>query len=112
MKNETGEPDNREQIVGQEGDDGDSKYQPANWIQPFGQCRYQTQCFLSKRDLIRRCILWNPLCEGVLVELLQPFGVRLKLFAQLSGVHPFYILLDRKSTRLNSSHVAISYAVF
>src|SRR5690606_41883992 len=28
------------------------------------------------------------------------------------AVDPFYFLADRKSTRLNSSHVKISYAVF
>src|SRR5215510_3429277 len=38
----------------------------------------------------------------------------LKLFlydCARQGVHPLDHLLDRKSTRLNSSHVAISYAV-
>src|SRR5699024_11429021 len=30
----------------------------------------------------------------------------------LAGVYPVAMQLDRKSTRLNSSHVSISYAVF
>src|SRR5690625_5829996 len=33
--------------------------------------------------------------------------------ARVDGIHvPHTVLIDRKSTRLNSSHVAISYAVF
>src|SRR5690625_6696242 len=36
----------------------------------------------------------------------KPFGLRFQ------GRHPRVALQDRKSTRLNSSHVAISYAVF
>src|SRR5690554_7699072 len=37
----------------------------------------------------------------------QPRGIRvLKLFP------PYLVMVDRKSTRLNSSHVRISYAVF
>src|SRR5256885_9368393 len=28
------------------------------------------------------------------------------------GIWPFWVQLDRKSTRLNSSHLVISYAVF
>src|SRR3712207_8671510 len=30
----------------------------------------------------------------------------------IDNVHPFALLIDRKSTRLNSSHANISYAVF
>src|SRR5438067_6369647 len=38
------------------------------------------------------------------IEVLEP--------ANPDALHPFEIKLDRKSTRLNSSHVSISYAVF
>src|SRR5207253_10651694 len=41
----------------------------------------------------------------------QLIGVVLKHFAD-EGAGGFYFTSDRKSTRLNSSHVAISYAVF
>src|SRR5690625_6877354 len=37
------------------------------------------------------------------------YGEALQNIADLDAEHP---LIDRKSTRLNSSHVAISYAVF
>src|SRR5699024_1457438 len=40
-----------------------------------------------------------------------PVGV-LPTFAQIGFWAPILLLLDRKSTRLNSSHVSISYAVF
>src|SRR5207249_10872715 len=36
----------------------------------------------------------------------------LELALIATAVAPFMLLLDRKSTRLNSSHVSISYAVF
>src|SRR5690625_7240334 len=41
-------------------------------------------------------------------KLLTPMMIRLFIYAQLKNLSS----LDRKSTRLNSSHVAISYAVF
>src|SRR5690606_40843748 len=47
---------------------------------------------------------------------LQPIGVRglvdLLPDVPVVAVPPFGYVLDRKSTRLNSSHVKISYAVF
>src|SRR5690625_7000415 len=45
-----------------------------------------------------------------------PVGRSLSIIQFQSPLHPiwaaFYFVKDRKSTRLNSSHVAISYAVF
>src|SRR5690625_3182426 len=60
--------------------------------------------------------------ESVTREVLEETGLTIK-FPKLCGIKQFqdkngarYIVLlyktDRKSTRLNSSHVAISYAVF
>src|SRR5690625_6257283 len=46
----------------------------------------------------------RPLCEQ-----LGPDAI---LFPRLRGIPQVDLWLDRKSTRLNSSHVAISYAVF
>src|SRR5690625_6304309 len=44
------------------------------------------------------------------------FGVLFGTYLSITDItwnsHPFLLILDRKSTRLNSSHVAISYAVF
>src|SRR5690625_6095999 len=42
-------------------------------------------------------------------ELREAF-VKDMVFLHHCGIHP--VVVDRKSTRLNSSHVAISYAVF
>src|SRR5690625_7111926 len=50
----------------------------------------------------------------VLGDILE-LGEHAKKFHQQIGEHicdPITAVLDRKSTRLNSSHVAISYAVF
>src|SRR5690625_6169122 len=44
----------------------------------------------------------------LLAELLAPTGI----LGEIVGGEPDPVLRDRKSTRLNSSHVAISYAVF
>src|SRR5690625_924324 len=38
-------------------------------------------------------------------------GIALAMVAAIKGYH-MILIIDRKSTRLNSSHVAISYAVF
>src|SRR5699024_3394106 len=40
------------------------------------------------------------------------WGVALATLLVFATSFPLYILADRKSTRLNSSHVSISYAVF
>src|SRR5690625_5574188 len=52
-----------------------------------------------------------------LLQVLSISGIAMIIFALLSIPIsdlklPIFILIDRKSTRLNSSHVAISYAVF
>src|SRR5690625_7050771 len=60
--------------------------------------------------------LFYILIEGISLEIVtQRFFTSTQSFAFLAI--PFFILMgsimeDRKSTRLNSSHVAISYAVF
>src|SRR5437667_8866128 len=43
---------------------------------------------------------------------LQRFGVHPREFAGLPGILLAPLLQDRKSTRLNSSHITTSYAVF
>src|SRR5699024_12135077 len=40
------------------------------------------------------------------------FDAPIRVGKSLTGTHPFTTQPDRKSTRLNSSHVSISYAVF
>src|SRR5699024_12545250 len=50
------------------------------------------------------------------ILLLHPASIFLSVFpllsSSVSSVSPSLFLSDRKSTRLNSSHVSISYAVF
>src|SRR5690606_39266869 len=47
--------------------------------------------------------------HGRQVGLLRMIGLEVRLLAPASPIRP---VVDRKSTRLNSSHVKISYAVF
>src|SRR5690625_7065445 len=68
-----------------------------------------TTLFRSKRDDNQR----NKLLRNVRAQDLVQFG----LIPEFVGRVPVFVTLDefwedRKSTRLNSSHVAISYAVF
>src|SRR5690625_6854167 len=49
----------------------------------------------------------TPLVEACFLYLLRVSPVRTSLISRLS-----FLIKDRKSTRLNSSHVASSYAVF
>src|SRR3712207_8354216 len=59
-----------------------------------------------RADVDRRDLL----DEGVLV--VRARGQRLLLDAPLARLHQEIVGVDRKSTRLNSSHANISYAVF
>src|SRR5690606_545317 len=63
----------------------------------------------------------NPEVTGYIVQLPLPTGIDENAMLELidpdkdaDGLHPTNLgrLVDRKSTRLNSSHVKISYAVF
>src|SRR5699024_11614679 len=60
----------------------------------------QGQFWLSETPAIPGSISWNSACSRICT-----WGIFKK-----SNASPIY--LDRKSTRLNSSHVSISYAVF
>src|SRR5690625_1879187 len=66
---------------------------------------------------------WRPLLESLTAEVLQELtahraregeqlGTAMRDFARQMLTHIETVKKDRKSTRLNSSHVAISYAVF
>src|SRR5207253_4121927 len=59
--------------------------------------------FLHRPDTVRQGYLG----AGLVIGLLMVWGG--SFLGRLLGIAP---LTDRKSTRLNSSHVAISYAVF
>src|SRR5690606_40247811 len=52
--------------------------------------------------------LW-PIFTDTLFDLTKQFNCQIHAFVLMSN---HYHLIDRKSTRLNSSHVKISYAVF
>src|SRR5437899_7533176 len=43
---------------------------------------------------------------------IRVFAIRTQIFERQNGDRPFDFGRDRKSTRLNSSHLGISYAVF
>src|SRR5699024_11342253 len=49
---------------------------------------------------------------STLESLLKYISLRMNQHYQFPQSHLFVIHVDRKSTRLNSSHVSISYAVF
>src|SRR5699024_12645528 len=65
-------------------------------------------------------IAWSLLLCGVaLMFWMDIFDVQILAQTLVNGADsfsllaiPFFVLADRKSTRLNSSHVSISYAVF
>src|SRR5690554_7755828 len=61
----------------------------------------------ERRDLVSKpqALTWQWLQEGEQAELLMSFSLN-------AGHYATSVLKDRKSTRLNSSHVRISYAVF
>src|SRR5690606_39899892 len=80
----------------------------------FRSLRYPIQAFTAL--IFPYCMCFLPFAEWELVRscfraLLRigPVGVFAGLY---SALYRFYPRLDRKSTRLNSSHVKISYAVF
>src|SRR5690606_41973960 len=58
---------------------------------------------------------WSPywdLDRTVLVEKSPPNLMKMRYFQEIFPRSRFVVVTDRKSTRLNSSHVKISYAVF
>src|SRR5690606_40491924 len=55
-------------------------------------------------------VAWEPLRQINRNEIPYPYGVLTPIDTEFSDID--YEKLDRKSTRLNSSHVKISYAVF
>src|SRR5690606_40261002 len=67
-------------------------------------------CPEKKEEMIRSAATFlpenYPIDESLLVEAMNE-----PMFASVASAHE-YLLSDRKSTRLNSSHVKISYAVF
>src|SRR5436189_4425645 len=58
-------------------------------------------------DTLKRC--FDVVGASIFLVLLSPVFAAAALAVRLSGPGP---ILDRKSTRLNSSHRCISYAVF
>src|SRR5690554_4477323 len=48
----------------------------------------------------------------MLKEGIQPLAIEIFILALVVAIIGFIVFVDRKSTRLNSSHVRISYAVF
>src|SRR5690606_40122550 len=75
---------------------------PPGWLVYAGVCRYGTPSFYQCVRMVR--------LEAVRWLVLAKLG-SIPIPIALTRRNPCYCL-DRKSTRLNSSHVKISYAVF
>src|SRR5690625_6879344 len=67
---------------------------------------------VSKKDIIRGRYIYSVCTVIFLLLILWVWMGLLSLSPLLTDNHYVYNWRDRKSTRLNSSHVAISYAVF
>src|SRR3712207_5642353 len=63
-------------------------------------------------DLKRKWVVSLVLGVVMMVEMYLPFGPGMEIMAPLLLIQATVVQLDRKSTRLNSSHANISYAVF
>src|SRR5690606_41402856 len=71
----------------------------------------------QRREPLSTPFPYTTLFRSPFVDLSSPFGDKEAIASILSctvctGQYGSYRFLDRKSTRLNSSHVKISYAVF
>src|SRR5205814_3939127 len=64
------------------------------------------QGFVAAQDRLFQMELWKRAGQGRLAEVLGPSAAERDRYARLLRYR------DRKSTRLNSSHLGISYAVF
>src|SRR5207253_11369425 len=70
----------------------------------------------EQRRILHQCVQWLPKPEQSVIKMYYYQNMTLKQIAKEinrseSRAHQLHAQ-DRKSTRLNSSHVAISYAVF
>src|SRR5690606_40572331 len=61
---------------------------------------------IENQNSVNNAPLWT---HHILIECVPPFGC---FSIEQQSPSLLYLILDRKSTRLNSSHVKISYAVF
>src|SRR5690625_6304752 len=77
-----------------------------NFLRKTGRPSYHPRMMLK----IILCAYTQSVFSGRKIEALLKDSIRVMWLAQ--GYEPSYRTIDRKSTRLNSSHVAISYAVF
>src|SRR3712207_8446332 len=73
------------------------------------------QSALSSNVFLISQMLYSRFSDNLLVKLLgvwEPKEGSAQLFATSGIAYYMYVTLDRKSTRLNSSHANMSYAVF
>src|SRR2546429_5475740 len=73
---------------------------------------YTTLFRSIEEPIIKAMIITNDDSVGGLLQLCQEKRGTQKNFEYLSPTRVIFEILDRKSTRLNSSHGYISYAVF
>src|ERR1035441_4408829 len=80
------------------------------WLQTRNEAHRDLWAFLIHRPITRTEIFWGKTLAGLCLYL---FGAGLPLVVLVAVVRtPGHVAADRKSTRLNSSHLGISYAVF
>src|SRR5690625_6533626 len=85
-------------------------------LRPWGGSRFKAWLFLVSA-LFLSSLLWTERGTGTPAHVIGPHvvssdSIRLRKIREIDGAFGGLTNLDRKSTRLNSSHVAISYAVF
>src|SRR5204863_1617900 len=69
-----------------------------------------TACFVLLLVVVLGAVIW---AAANVISFLQPILIPVAIAAILTYLlDPLVTKIDRKSTRLNSSHVEISYAVF
>src|SRR5699024_12404300 len=79
----------------------------------YKKSKYDKKLFIARRELNDSSNLYSILISKI-IEIIKKYEIKTKNNVIDVGTGEGYIIfsLDRKSTRLNSSHVSISYAVF
>src|SRR5699024_11835536 len=85
----------------------------SNLISGHKKSKYDKKLFIARRELNDSSNLYSILISKI-IEIIKKYEIKTKNNVIDVGTGEGYILneIDRKSTRMNSSHVSISYAVF
>src|SRR5688500_19745945 len=87
------------------------RFAPVRRISFMDTSAQTEDAFVKRYDLVE-VLSFHGLEHDPTVTLEQDRRVRLDVFAHGNALHTAKSFLDRKSTRLNSSHLVISYAVY